>query len=156
MICLTTLANRAIDSSMSECCPRFFFRFLLDCAIGFSMLDRWYRHFVVLLDLKGYYQMCPAVTMLRTNLRWSWRNLSTILGQVWARNFPYCTDFPFFGQLCVVFDHWPTYMNIRALRRACPTTGVQACPQGFVQSRRAQGRERKVLLPHLFALHQWL
>ena len=63
--------------------------------------------------------------------------------------------FPMFGS-AVVFGHWPTRMNIRVLRRACLTTGLQACPRGFAPSRRAQGRERIRLLPHLFALLHWL
>ena len=62
---------------------------------------------------------------------------------------------PFFG-LAVVFDHWPTEKNIRVLRRACPTTGVQACHRGFAPSCRAQGSERFLVLPHLFALLRWL
>ena len=31
----------------------------------------------------------------------------------------------------MVFDHCPTHMNIRVLRRPCRTTGLQASPQGL-------------------------
>ena len=56
----------------------------------------------------------------------------------------------------MAFDHWPTRRYNRVLRRACLMTGLQACPRGFAPSRRAQGRERIPVLPHLFALHHWL
>ena len=55
----------------------------------------------------------------------------------------------------VAFDRWPTQWNIRALRRACPMTGRQACPRVTALSRRDQDREDKLVLPRLFALPHW-
>ena len=152
------MADRAIDFSTPVRCPRYCvcFRFLLVCAIDFSTPERSCRHFVVLLDLKGYNQTCPAVTMHKTNLRSSWRNLSTILGEQPKRNYLSCTELFSHSWSDVAFDHWPTHMNIRVLRRACLTTGLQACPRGFAPSRRAQDRERTLLLPYLFAFLHWL
>ena len=54
-------------------------------------------------------------------------------------------------KLAVVFDHWPTHMNLRVPRRACLKTGLQARPRGFVPSRTTQGRER--ILCFLSCLH---
>ena len=98
------------------------------------MPERWYRHCVVLLELKEYDQKCPAVTMQRTNLRSSWRNLSTILGQQQARNFPIAQHFSILGELWFL------------------TTGPLICISVFF----AELRERILLLPHVFALLHWL
>ena len=51
----------------------------------------------------------------------------------------------------VAFDHWPTHLNNRVLRRVCLMTGRQACHRVFAPSRRDQGRERILVLPRLFA-----
>ena len=90
-----------------------------------------------------------------TNLRSSLRKLLTILRQQQARSLPYCTQLFSHSWSAVVFDHWPTSRNNRVLRRTRLTTRLQACLRGFAPSRRAQGRERILWLPHVFALH-WL
>ena len=51
----------------------------------------------------------------------------------------------------VGFDHWPTHVNNRVLRRVCLMTGRQACQRVFAPSRRDQGRELIFVLPRLFA-----
>ena len=66
------------------------------------------------------------------------QNVFSILGQMWLLNLV------------------PTRRYNRVLRRACPMTGLQACPRGCAPLRRAQGRERVLVLPHLFALLHWL
>ena len=83
-----------------------------------ALLQLGYCHSVVLLD-----QTSLAVTMQRTNLRSS---LRTILRQQSVRNCPSCTELLCHFWLAVDSDHRPTHMNIRVLRRACPTTGLQA------------------------------
>ena len=61
------------------------------------MLERGFRHFVVLPDLERY-SMSPAVTMWKTNLRSS---LKTILGQQQERHVPIIAQnyFPIIGQM---------------------------------------------------------
>ena len=87
-----------------------------------------------------------------TNLRSS---LMTTLGQQQERNISYCTKlFSHFWSI-VAFDHWRTHWYTRVLRRVCLMTGMQACQREFALSRRAQGRERFLVLLHLFALLQW-
>ena len=122
---------------------------------GFPMPECLYCHFVLWLDLMKSHQTCPAVTKLKTYLHSSWRNLLTILGQRSVHGFPCCTGFFCHCWSNVVSDHRSTNVHIRVLRRVCPATGLLACPQGFVPTRRAQGRGPTLLLPHLFALLHW-
>ena len=106
-----------------------------------------------LLDSTKNHQTCPAVTMGKTNLRSSWRNLSLILVRQLARNFPSCTQCCSLVWSDVAFDHWPTRMNTCVLRTVFQATELQACHRVFAPSRGDQDRERVILLlPHLFAL----
>ena len=86
------------------------------------MLERGYRHFVVLLDSERY-SMSPAVTMWKTHLRSS---LKTILGQQQERHLPYCTEFSSHSWSDVAFDHRPTRRFYHVLRRACLMRRLQA------------------------------
>ena len=54
----------------------------------------------------------------------------------------------FFPWSSVAFDRWPTQRFFRVLRRACPTTRLQACHQEFAPSRRDQDREPTLVLQH--------
>ena len=89
--------------------------------------------------------MSPAVTMWKTNLRSS---LKTILGQT---KFRFCTKFSH-SWSDVASDLWPTHKHDRVLRGACLMTGLQACRREIAPSQRAQGRERILVVPQLFAL----
>ena len=66
-----------------------------------------------------------------------------------------CSDVEDELALDVGFDHRPTHMNNRVLRRVCLMTGRQACHRVFAPSRRDQGRERILVLPRLFAPLRW-
>ena len=51
---------------------------------------------------------------------------------------------------------WPTHRNIRGLRIVYQAIELQACHRLFALSRRAQGLERILVLPRLYALPHWL
>ena len=109
---LTTLADHAIDVSLLDCCPSFDFLFeRLEDRLGLPMLEREYRHFVVLLDSERY-SMSPAGSS----------SLKTMLGQHQERNFLSCTEIFSHSWSDVAFDHWP----IRVLHSACLMTRRQA------------------------------
>ena len=70
-------------------------------------------------------------------LRSSWVNWFVILSQRSVFCFPCCI-----GIFChlgydVIFDHWPTNMNIRDLRRIFPAIKLQAYRRRSVLSRKA-------------------
>ena len=138
---LTTLGDRAIDFSSLGCYP--FLKFSED-RLGFPMLGRGYRHFVVLRDSRCW--MSPARTMWMTNLRWT---LTMIPGTTTGTTFSVLHRilFPFLVRcgFCPLIDK-------RALRRACLVTRRQACPRIIPPSRRDQDCERMLVLPHLLAL----
>ena len=56
----------------------------------------------------------------------------------------------------VVVDRLPTPRNFRVLRRVFQAIRLQAYLLTIAQSRRAQDREQKPVVPHLFALLHWL
>ena len=56
----------------------------------------------------------------------------------------------------VVVDRLPTPRNFCALRRVFQAIRLQAYLLTIAQSRRAQDREQKPVVPHLFALLHWL
>ena len=103
---------------------------------------------------------CPTVIplheacggMSKRSLCW---NSMIVQGPPRERHFPPCIGFSSHLWSDVGFDHWPTHQCIRALRTVCLVTGLQ-CLRGFAPSRRAPGRERILVLPHLFALLHWL
>ena len=87
------------------------------------------------------------MAMWRTNLH---QNLTTILGQQKERNFPYCTLgqmwFLTAGPLMSISVFFAEFFQVVEL---------QACHRVFAPSRRGQDRERRLVLPRLFALLRW-
>ena len=56
----------------------------------------------------------------------------------------------------MVFDHWPTQMNIRHPRKAFRAITLLAYLRGFLQSGTYQILGRKLLPLHASALLRWL
>ena len=104
------------------------------------------RHFVDLLESKNL--MTPAVTMWKTNWRWS---STTVLGQQ-ARNFPSCKELSFLPWSDVAFDRWPTHLN-RVLSKS-QAIELLAFLRVTARSRKDQDREHLLVLPHS-SLPQW-
>ena len=82
-------------------------------------------------------------------------SLTTIPKQQQLRNFQSCVELSSHLWSDVALDYWSAHGFIRALRRACLMTGRQECHRVFALSRRSQARERKCVLPRLFALLHW-
>ena len=107
---------------------------------GFPMPECLYCHLVLLLNggvPSGVSCSNDVEDVLALELEESANNPGTTI----STHFLCCTEFFCHVRFNVVFDHWPTQ-----------GTRLQACPRGFVPSRRAQDRRRRQLLPHLFAL----
>ena len=98
------------------------------------------------------YLTSPVVAMWRTD--W-YQNLTTIQGQQEVRSFRFCMGSSSLVLSGVVFDHWSTHGYIRVLHRAFQVIELQACHRVFAPSRRAQDRERLLVLPRPSTLSHW-
>ena len=81
--------------------------------------------------------------------------MTTIQGQQEVRSFRFCMGSSSLVLSGVVFDHWPTHGYIRVLHRAFQVIELQACHRVFAPSRRAQDRERLLVLPRPSTLSHW-
>ena len=119
-----------------DCHSSFYFVFGFLGVVHFSFQGP-VRHFALGLDLM---RTNPAMSMLKTNCYQNWRT---------TREQTRGTKFLVFH--IIVF----TRRNIRGLRRVFQATERQAFLRVIALSRRDQDRERKLVLPRLFAHLHW-
>ena len=111
-----TALDLAIDFSLLDCWPSFYFSFWFsEDRLGFPMLERRYHHFVVLLDSERY-SMSPAVTMWKRNNALEHRDNP---GTTTRRKVSVLHRFSH-SLSDVAFDHWPTRKYNNVLRQSLP------------------------------------
>ena len=107
------------------------------------------RHFVNLLD--SMKSMNPAEAMSKRSSCW---NSMIVQALPKERGSQSCKGFSSNLWSDVAFDHWPTHMCDRALRRAYLMTG-QECLRATAQPRRDEDRVHVLMLPRSPALLHW-
>ena len=149
----TNLGDLAVDHSLLDCCPCFYFLFLV--FVGSPRFADVWGWVSSLRGVAGPDESCgnDVEDKLALELEEPVDNPGTKIG----------TKFSVLHRIishrwsAAVFDHCPTHVNIWVLRRVCLTTGLQACHRGFAH----RHEELKVVnvylwLHHLFALLHWL